>query len=264
MADPILPALSDFRSSPATREVRNAHRVEIRSEGDGADIVVEGYASVFDEPYEVWDWLGPFNEVIDQGAFTKSLAEKDDVRLLLNHEGLPLARTKSGTLDLAQDDVGLKILARLDPADPDVAGLAPKMRRGDVDEMSFAFRVTKQQWSPDFTERHIKEVKLYDVSMVTFPANPATSAWLRMEQLATDLSRVDSARALAEVRCAGQDPGPLLEMLRRHLDRLWPAADTRGDIAEEPAAEVVTQSSQTVVPLELARAQADALRLRVS
>lgn len=241
-------ATREFRASVRKLEIRAVEQVDDENPEEAGGFDVAGYAAVFNEPYEVWDWLGSYTEVIEPGAFTKTLNEKDDVRLLVNHDGLPLARTKSSTLTLSQDDVGLYMEARLDADDPDVAAVVPKMRRGDLDEMSFAFQVVQQQWSPDFEERHVKEVKLFDVSLVTFPANPATSAWMRMENLAAELDRLDD-----DVLRAGQRAGAgaeLVERLTRRLDSLRsrpaPAAGG-GDY-----------------PLRTALAQADALRLRRS
>lgn len=227
-----LPDLSARATLTRDRIVRQAHPIETRETTDG-ELVLSGYASIFNEGYEVWDWLGPFTEVVEAGAFTKTLAEKDDVRLLLNHDGLPLARTKSGTLSLSQDDTGLKVEARLDSADPDVAALVPKMRRGDLDEMSFAFQILQQQWSPDWVERHIKEVKLFDVSVVTYPANPATSAWLNAQQFAADLGRGELL--LAGARTAGTEPGPVLDAIIDRLAALVAATRT-GPAAAVPAA----------------------------
>ena len=107
------------------------------------------------------------------------MAERDDVRLLFNHDGIPLARTKSETLTLAEDKKGLKVDATLDTRSGMANDLIVAMERGDLDEMSFAFKVTRQEWNEDYTERWINEVKLYDVSVVTYPANPATSVKLR-------------------------------------------------------------------------------------
>ncbi len=150
--------------------------IELRSAPDGSRTLT-GYASVTGKPYEV----GFYTEVIQRGAFKRTLGEDPDVQLLINHAGLPLARTKSGTLRLSEDDHGLRIEADLDPDDPDVESLARKMSRGDVDEMSFAFRVTDQDWNDDFTRRLIKAVTIHrgDVSIVNYGANPATSASLR-------------------------------------------------------------------------------------
>jgi HK97 family phage prohead protease len=165
------------------REVRHygISDIEVREEGDAGTVTFSGYASVFNHDYEVYDAFGRFTERLAPGAFTRTLTEDPDVMLLINHQGLPLARTKSGTLRLTQDSVGLRVSAQLDANDPDVRAILPKMRRGDVDEMSFAFRVNDQVWSEDYTDRTITEVNLArgDVSIVSFGANPATVAALR-------------------------------------------------------------------------------------
>jgi HK97 family phage prohead protease/HK97 family phage major capsid protein len=165
-----------FRGMRQIRKTR-ASGIHVRSTPLGKDLVLEGYAAVFDVPYEVWDWLGEYTEEVDPEAFDKTLRDKSDVRLLVNHEGLPLARTKSGTLKLVTDHMGLHVEARLDASDPDVQRLDPKIRRGDLREMSFAFAVPKggEWWNDDYTHRRLIEVELYDVSVVTWPANPQTS-----------------------------------------------------------------------------------------
>lgn len=168
------------RSTSKVREqrVRSVGRLELRS-GDAGSKTLVGYASVTDAPYVVNDWLGSFTETIRGGAFGKSLKEQDDVRLLINHDGLPLARTKSGTLTLEEDNTGLRVEADLDHSSPLVQQLASAMQRGDLDQMSFAFQATRQEWNADYSERTIVEAKLFDVSVVTYPASPSTSASLR-------------------------------------------------------------------------------------
>ena len=107
-------------------------------------LILTGYASVFNAPYEVYG--GPpmgWTETIDRRAFDQTLSEKPDLHLLINHEGMPLARTKSGTLQLSADNHGLKVTAQLDRSDPDVQRIEPKMQRGDMNEMSF--RVPRSQ-----------------------------------------------------------------------------------------------------------------------
>lgn len=139
-----------------------------------------GYASTVDDPYTVSDWLGDYTETICRGAFTKALQERDDVRLLVNHEGIPLARTKSGTMTLREDDHGLMVdVPNLDGDSPLVQTVRSAMQRGDVDEMSFAFRATRQEWNEDYTERFVREVKLFDVTIATYPANAGTNVKLR-------------------------------------------------------------------------------------
>jgi hypothetical protein len=119
-----------------------------------------------------------WSETIARGAATKSIAERDDVRFLLNHEGLPQARSRGLVIDtmrLTADDIGLRVdIDHLDERNPRVIELLSAVDRGDVDQMSFAFQVIRQDWNGDYTVRHITELRLFDVSAVTYPANPAT------------------------------------------------------------------------------------------
>lgn len=197
-------------------EHRRTSSFEVREDSD--TITLTGYASTF-EPYEMYGGpdAGGWIEQLDKAAFTNTLREKPDLHLLINHEGMPLARTKSDTLQLGVDRHGLKVTAQLDRSDPDVQRLEPKMRRGDMDEMSFAFRVKGQKWecTEEFPEdnyalRTITEVSLHkgDVSVVNFGANPTTSAELKsVDQALAFLADCDPG-ALAEIRSDG-------ELLRR-------------------------------------------------
>jgi len=177
-----------------TTERRLSERLELRSEGD--KLTVEGYATVYNFAYDIAGGpeAGGFTETIARGAAAKS-AKEADVVLLIDHEGTPLARTKSGTLQLESDDVGLRVRAELDPANPKAAELRSAMQRGDMNAMSFAFRVVRDAWDSGYTNRTISEVKLHDVSVVGFPANPATVATLRSEEEAPATGRsLDLAR----------------------------------------------------------------------
>jgi HK97 family phage prohead protease len=155
-----------------TFTVRN---IEARQAEDGT-MRMAGYAAVFNEA----SLPLPFIEKIAPGAFTKTLQETPDVRLLANHEGLPMARTKNGTMRLYEDEVGLYFEAELANTQ-EARDLYTLVERGDVDQMSFAFRVIRQNWSKDRTERTLTEVSLADgdVSIVTYPAYPATSVEAR-------------------------------------------------------------------------------------
>lgn len=180
--------------------------IELRTSGDAVEF--HGYATVYDEWYPVGGGpeRGGWNEVVTAGAAKATLNGKPDVRLLVNHDGLPLARTRSGTLKLVEDKRGLIVDApSLDPSNPLVQQVRSAMDRGDVDEMSFAFKVVRQEWNDDYTERTIREFDLSiagaDVSIVTYPANPATVAQLR------------TAAKIDEMRTASR-PGMSFEFLK--------------------------------------------------
>lgn len=162
-----------------TRRMVTTGSLQVRADSD--TVTVEGYASTFNQPYD----MGWYTEQVAPGAFTRTLGLSPDVRFLINHDGLPLARTKSGTLDLAQDTTGLHTRSVFDASDPDVQRIVPKMQRGDLDSMSFAFGIVDQEWSPDYSQRTLKEVSLAggDVSIVTYPANPNAGIALRMRHL---------------------------------------------------------------------------------
>jgi HK97 family phage prohead protease len=150
--------------------------------------------------------MGWYSETVRGGAFTRTLKSKPDVRFLVNHDGLPLARTKSlpENLTLNEDSTGLAIRAILDATDPDVRRLVPKMQRGDLDQMSFAFGVVDEEWSDDNKNRSLTELSLTggDVSIVTYPANPNASISLRSRQLIDD--KADELRATYQRLVAGE------------------------------------------------------------
>jgi HK97 family phage prohead protease len=195
--------------APERRAVA-ANEFEMRS-GAGDNLTLTGYASVFNRGYDVNG--GPassrgWTEIVTPDAFRRTLSESPHVRLLINHEGLPLASTKSGTLRLSTDTTGLLTEARLDRRDPEVRSLEVKMERGDVDEMSFAFRVKAQRWDGANDElRYLDEVSLHkgDVSIVSFGANPHTSAALRSAMRALARGDLDE-RQFAELRALLRGP----------------------------------------------------------
>jgi HK97 family phage prohead protease len=182
--------------------VRRAFPVQLEArakEGAPGVSTITGYASVVEEPYEMWDFYGSYAEVVRAGAFTKTLSETPQVQLLLNHAGLAMAYTKAGTLRLSEDTTGLHMEADVTAKRGDVQDMLLALEDGSVDEMSFAFRVTRQMWSPDYDQRDILEVDLHrgDVSIVNFGANPATSVGA-MRAADFDMLGDDDARELME------------------------------------------------------------------
>lgn len=159
-------------------ERRTAGPMEIRLV-DGA-ATISGYAAVFNTETNIGDL---FREAVHPDAFNEALG-RDDVRLLFNHDpNQVLARTKNGSLRLSVDGVGLRYEASLDPTDPDVARLLPKIKDGRVSESSFGFRVTAQEWKdarpPQLPLRIVRGVELFDVSPVTYPAYASTTVEAR-------------------------------------------------------------------------------------
>jgi HK97 family phage prohead protease len=176
--------------------------VKIRESTQTKELIFEGHASVTERGYEMYDFFGPYTEVVSAGAFDDTLKRADlDVPLVLGHDQMRrIARTATGTLDLKMDDAGLAVRAILDPEDLDVQYIAPKLRSGLIDEMSFAFRIEAGVWSPDYTEYRIDKVDIHrgDVAIVGYGANPHTDGSLRTEQPKGDAK----ARALLALALA--------------------------------------------------------------
>jgi HK97 family phage prohead protease len=146
---------------------------------------ITGYASVFyregdaSTEYELWNGA---KERIDRNAFNRALKEGHDVRALLNHDpNYLLGRTTSDTLSLSVDKRGLKYDIRFDGSDPDHQKVASKIKRGDLNGSSFAFRVTGESWTEEGDQeiRTITDVELIDVGPVVFPAYGATTSGMR-------------------------------------------------------------------------------------
>jgi HK97 family phage prohead protease len=159
---------------------------EIRDESDGPDGPrIVGHAAVFHRLSEpIW---GMFVEQVAPGTFARAIRERQDVRALVDHDPkYLLGRTKSGTLTLSEDDVGL--LAEIRPPDTQAArDVMTSIKRGDIDQMSFSFAARKDLWEaeagPDGMDlRTLLDVDLYDVSAVTYPAYPDTDLAVRCHQ----------------------------------------------------------------------------------
>lgn len=167
------------RSGPAVGvEVRRfaAEGLEVRSGANGTDsIEIKGAPIVYNVPYAVRDMFGEFQETMAPGVAT-SLLPTVDCRFLFNHDGLPLARTLSGTLALEDSSTSLNFSAQLDARQGLANDLAIAIERGDVSQMSVGFIVADDRWNPAETERTIYRLQdLLDVSAVTYPASPTTS-----------------------------------------------------------------------------------------
>lgn len=176
-------------NAPLELEARDAENRAADADGDKPTpgMRISGYSAVFDSDSE--RLFGFLREQIKRGAFRKSLKRNPDVRLLINHEGAPYARTTNDTLTLSEDVRGLHMTATLDDRRQDARDLYHATQRGDFDQQSFAFTIAADEWrycdcveADDYAgcdcewQRDILEIgDLYEVSVVTFPAYPDTT-----------------------------------------------------------------------------------------
>ena len=251
--------LLDNRGTVLRRRVTSEH-VEVRS--SGGFLTFEGLASstsvrgadgslTRDNGYD----MGWYTERIIAGAFTDTLRSSPDVSMFINHEGLALARTTNGSLDLRENlDSGLEFVGRASEDDPDAQRLALKVRSGLADQCSFAFRIKGRSWDEDYLNQDITAVDLHrgDVSVVSYGANPATPVGVR--SLAEALAAFDdlSADDLADLR---RDPTVMRAARTLLADAESQETETLDLIVEEEAARI---------SVDLARARAYALKLKHS
>lgn len=158
----------------STQEQRIFSHVQVRAAA-GSDFALVGVAASYDTPSNPIPGgpAGNFVETIQRGAFTRSLRNKVDVKALVNHDpNQVLGRVKNGTLQLTDTDAGLAFRVQLDPKNQGHQNLYASVRRGDIDECSFAFTVPQggDKWSRDYQQRTLVDVDLWDVSAVTVPA----------------------------------------------------------------------------------------------
>jgi len=188
-----------MRSDITQKDLRRTFKIsELRVEAaEGERPKIRGHAAVFDSLSVP---IMGFRETIKKGAFSKTIRESD-VRALWNHdENYVLGRTKNGTLTLREDDKGLAV--EIDPPDAQWArDFTKSIERGDVDQMSFGFNTVKDRWYEEDGEmrRELIEVRLFDVSPVTFPAYEATDVQVR--NAAKDLG-IDAKAFAAAIRSA--------------------------------------------------------------
>lgn len=169
-------------------QVRSSTRKFETREADGK-LYISGYFAVFGSEYEIFQGA---SERVDPGAFEETLSS--DIRCLIDHETrLVLGRTKSGTLTLKVDSRGLWGEVEINPNDQDAMNLYERVKRGDVDQCSFGFDILDEEFEDlgDKVRWTIKKVKLYEVSVVTFPAYEETSVTARKRQL-DDMRKKDN------------------------------------------------------------------------
>ena len=167
-----------------TRQVRSVSlQFKTRADDTTGDKYISGYFSVFNTNYEIWPGA---TESVAPEAFDGALA--DDIRCLIDHDTrLVLGRTKAGTLKLKTDSRGLWGEVKVNQNDSDAMNLYERVSRGDVDQCSFGFDILDEEFEDNGSSIHwtIKKVKLYEVSVVTFPAYSDTSVTARKKQVET-------------------------------------------------------------------------------
>lgn len=158
-----------------------ATKLNTRSD-EGEKKIIEGYFALFNSPTELWSGA---HEEIAPGAFDSSLG--DDVRALQDHDTrYVLGRTKSKTLELRTDEKGLYGVIEINENDTDAVNLYERVKRGDVDNCSFGFRVIKEdaEYRDDGTVKWtLRDVELGEISVVTFPAYEGTSVQARKKEV---------------------------------------------------------------------------------
>jgi len=172
-------------------------RVESASTQDDG-LTLTGYAAVFDTPAEINDRLGSYTETISRGSFTKTLSENPNPILQFDHGTHPMIGSiPLGSIrKLREDEAGLYVEARLSD-NWLVEPVRDAIRDGGINGMSFQFEVLRDEWSKDQSERTIREIKLYEVGPVVWPAYADTSVGVRSEisnllscgDIRTDLAR---------------------------------------------------------------------------
>ena len=165
-----------------TRELLTTDPLEIREEDDGKR-TLSGYAVKWEMKSQPMGWFRRFKEQFKRGAFADSLT-KDDQRYLWSHDiSKVLGRTKNGTLRLYEDNIGLRF--ELDLPNTTLGNdTYESIKRGDVDGVSFGFRMKKEEWDesdPDNVLRTISQADLFEISAVAFPAYPDSEVQARSE-----------------------------------------------------------------------------------
>ena len=189
------------------RSYRSVAQIEVRMAGEGEEerMTVEGYATTFNDPYTLWQEDGyTVMEQVDRSAFDGT--DMSDVIIQYDHEGRVFARTSNGTLTLAADDHGMKIVADLGGTELG-RQLYEEIKGGYTNKMSFGFTV--EQDTREITENHetgettiLRTItairKLYDVSAVSLPANNATEISARAYCEGVIAEAAEERRAHAE------------------------------------------------------------------
>jgi len=173
------PKMTNPRSNSIGIERRQyATGLEVRKGAPGSNTrELVGEFIVHGAHYDVYDFAGEYDEVVERGALRNALARPDlDVKGLYNHDGMVLSRSKNDTLSIRETDTGYACKMLLNLKQPSALDLATAVEDGLVDQMSWAFLDGSPTWSADYMHRTIRNVaEIHDVSAVNRPASPTTS-----------------------------------------------------------------------------------------
>lgn len=184
-----------------------ARDAKFQTRAEDGNLYIEGYFAVFGSEYRMWENA---IETIDEDAFSDTIG--DDIRALVNHDTtLVLGRTTAGTLTLRIDQIGLWGSIMINQADQDAMNLYERVRRGDVSQCSFGFDIIDQStevMENGTTVWKLRKVKLYEVSVVTFPAYEDTAVVARRRDY-EELQRrkAQQWREQAKARMKGEKHG---------------------------------------------------------
>jgi len=179
--------------------VCRAAAFELRA-GEDDGFTLEGYGAVFGTPTRIDSWEGKFDEVIEPGAFAKTLSERKPVLQFDHGRDAATGSVPIGSIEtIHEDKQGLFVQARLHD-NARVEPIRQAIASGAIDGMSFRFRVIRDEWDEtnDIPIRTIREVELYEVGPVVFPAYASTSVGVR--SLLADLTDEERARLVADLR----------------------------------------------------------------
>lgn len=180
---------------------------KFKTRAEDGNLYIEGYFAVFGSEYRMWENA---IETIDEDAFDDTL--DGDIRALVNHDStLVLGRTTAGTLILRVDRVGLWGSITINQADQDAMNLYERVKRGDVSQCSFGFDIVDQStevMENGTTVWKLRKVKLYEVSVVTFPAYEDTSVEARRKDFEqAEKRRKEEWRVRMKSRLKGESNG---------------------------------------------------------
>lgn len=211
--------MSKLANLKNTNEFRSFEMAEFRAGKEDEKPIVEGHAAVYNKKVNIGDW---FFEVIERGAFDG--CDFDDVLFCINHETrkIPVARSrrnnKNSTMQLSTDEKGLAVKSYPDiENNAESKSLYHSIQRGDIDGMSFIFRVKEERWEdldkPMPTRHIIKFEKVFEVSAVTMPAYRDTNISAR-DQQALDNARMTLENARSELGNSKDEQRLELEKLK--------------------------------------------------